>query len=191
VLFAVEANESGHDAPVRTTHNTPSTNRRLSSPLRPGSPIFPGSSGAIRSHWASLNTVTAGSSARALARNFSSVACLAFAAVLSRSRAFHHRRRGAAWRKAPVAPSTMPKPAREGQARGEPCRRTVGRDHGYGTDQSAKCRGAVGRASETRTPLSLGEISGEYLARGYHGLKFNTNGQCVEVPGQTHYHYNS
>jgi phenylpropionate dioxygenase-like ring-hydroxylating dioxygenase large terminal subunit len=35
-------------------------------------------------------------------------------------------------------------------------------------------------------PLSLGEISGEYLACGYHGLKFNTNGQCVEVPGQTH-----
>jgi phenylpropionate dioxygenase-like ring-hydroxylating dioxygenase large terminal subunit len=35
-------------------------------------------------------------------------------------------------------------------------------------------------------PLSLGEISGEYLACGYHGLKFNTSGQCVEVPGQTH-----
>jgi hypothetical protein len=27
------------------------------SPLRPESPIFPGSSGAIRSHWALLNTV--------------------------------------------------------------------------------------------------------------------------------------
>jgi Nucleotidyl transferase len=31
--------------------------RRLSSPLPPGSPMFPGNSGAIRSHWASLNTV--------------------------------------------------------------------------------------------------------------------------------------
>src|SRR5262249_34628072 len=48
---------SRHGAPVRATHNTPSTNRRLSSPRRPGSPIFPGSSGAIRSHWALLNTV--------------------------------------------------------------------------------------------------------------------------------------
>src|SRR5215471_14248413 len=48
---------SRHGAPVRATHNTPSTNRRLSSPLRPGSPIFPGSSGASRSHWALLNTV--------------------------------------------------------------------------------------------------------------------------------------
>jgi nitrite reductase/ring-hydroxylating ferredoxin subunit len=33
-------------------------------------------------------------------------------------------------------------------------------------------------------PLSLGEISGEYLTCGYHGLKFDTNGECVEVPGQ-------
>ena len=34
-------------------------------------------------------------------------------------------------------------------------------------------------------PLSLGEIAGEYLACGYHGLKFDVNGKCVEVPGQT------
>ncbi len=34
-------------------------------------------------------------------------------------------------------------------------------------------------------PLSLGEISGDYLACGYHGLKFDVNGKCVEVPGQT------
>jgi phenylpropionate dioxygenase-like ring-hydroxylating dioxygenase large terminal subunit len=33
-------------------------------------------------------------------------------------------------------------------------------------------------------PLSLGEISGAYLACGYHGLKFDTDGKCVEVPGQ-------
>jgi len=33
-------------------------------------------------------------------------------------------------------------------------------------------------------PLSLGELAGEYLACGYHGLKFDVNGQCVEVPGQ-------
>ena len=34
-------------------------------------------------------------------------------------------------------------------------------------------------------PLSLGEISGDYLACGYHGLKFDANGTCVEVPGRT------
>ena len=34
-------------------------------------------------------------------------------------------------------------------------------------------------------PLSRGERSGDYLACGYHGLKFDINGQCVEVPGQS------
>jgi phenylpropionate dioxygenase-like ring-hydroxylating dioxygenase large terminal subunit len=34
-------------------------------------------------------------------------------------------------------------------------------------------------------PLSKGEVAGEYLACGYHGLKFDMNGRCVEVPGQT------
>jgi hypothetical protein len=46
---------SRHGTPVRTSHSTASTNRRLSVPDRPGSPAFPGSSGSIRSHWASLN----------------------------------------------------------------------------------------------------------------------------------------
>jgi phenylpropionate dioxygenase-like ring-hydroxylating dioxygenase large terminal subunit len=35
-------------------------------------------------------------------------------------------------------------------------------------------------------PLSRGEINGEYLACGYHGLQFDANGQCVLVPGQKH-----
>ena len=30
----------------------------------------------------------------------------------------------------------------------------------------------------------MGELSGEYLACGYHGLKFDVSGRCVEVPGQ-------
>jgi phenylpropionate dioxygenase-like ring-hydroxylating dioxygenase large terminal subunit len=33
-------------------------------------------------------------------------------------------------------------------------------------------------------PLSMGELSGQYLACGYHGLKFDVTGRCVEVPGQ-------
>src|SRR5580700_6828227 len=48
--------------------------------------------------------------------------------------------------------------------------------------------GAVGALEDCcchrAAPLSLGEISGEYLTCGYHGLKFDTNGECVEVPGQ-------
>ena len=34
-------------------------------------------------------------------------------------------------------------------------------------------------------PLSRGELAGEYLACGYHGLKFDVSGRCVEVPGQS------
>jgi phenylpropionate dioxygenase-like ring-hydroxylating dioxygenase large terminal subunit len=49
-------------------------------------------------------------------------------------------------------------------------------------------RGAVGaledRCCHRAAPLSLGEVSGAALACGYHGLKFDVNGQCVEVPGQ-------
>ncbi len=33
-------------------------------------------------------------------------------------------------------------------------------------------------------PLSLGEVAGETLACGYHGLKFDVHGKCVAVPGQ-------
>src|SRR5713101_6201679 len=42
--------------PVRATHNTASTNRRLSSPLRPGSDFFPRQCGSIFAHWASVST---------------------------------------------------------------------------------------------------------------------------------------
>jgi vanillate monooxygenase len=34
-------------------------------------------------------------------------------------------------------------------------------------------------------PLSKGELTGDYLMCGYHGLKFDVHGQCVEVPGQS------
>jgi phenylpropionate dioxygenase-like ring-hydroxylating dioxygenase large terminal subunit len=49
-------------------------------------------------------------------------------------------------------------------------------------------RGQVGALEDCcchrAAPLSRGEISGATLACGYHGLKFDLNGQCVEVPGQ-------
>ncbi len=41
------------------------------------------------------------------------------------------------------------------------------------------------RCCHRAAPLSHGELAGEYLACGYHGLKFDVNGQCVEVPGQS------
>src|SRR3982751_4141522 len=40
--------------PVRTTHKTASTNRRLFLPLRPGSPGLPTQRGCIFAHWASV-----------------------------------------------------------------------------------------------------------------------------------------
>ena len=43
--------------PVRAIHRTASTNSRLSRPLRPGSPGLPDSSGAMRPHCTSLNTI--------------------------------------------------------------------------------------------------------------------------------------
>lgn len=47
---------SRHGLPVRAIHNTASTNRRLSWPLRPGSPGLPRQSGSIFAHWASVRT---------------------------------------------------------------------------------------------------------------------------------------
>src|SRR5947209_2008857 len=53
-------------------------------------------------------------------------------------------------------------------------------------------RGANGNAAalEDRcchraAPLSRGEVAGDYLRCGYHGLTFDAQGQCVAVPGQT------
>ena len=40
------------------------------------------------------------------------------------------------------------------------------------------------RCCHRAAPLSKGEVAGDYLACGYHGLKYDINGQCVEVPGQ-------
>lgn len=58
-------------------------------------------------------------------------------------------------------------------------------------DKVVLFRNASGRAAaladcccHRAAPLSKGEVTGEYLACGYHGLKFDVNGQCVEVPGQ-------
>jgi hypothetical protein len=51
-----EGGRSRQGLPVRTIHSTASTNRRLSLPLRPGSPGLPRQSGSIFAHWASVST---------------------------------------------------------------------------------------------------------------------------------------
>lgn len=40
------------------------------------------------------------------------------------------------------------------------------------------------RCCHRAAPLSLGKLVGEHLQCGYHGLKFDGTGRCVEVPGQ-------
>ena len=49
--------KSRHGAPVRATHSTPSTNRRLSRPVTPRSDSLPGTRSLIRSHCVSDKTV--------------------------------------------------------------------------------------------------------------------------------------
>src|SRR4051812_26896774 len=52
--FPNAGGRSRHGLPVRTTHKTASTNRRLFLPLRPGSPGLPRQRGCIFAHWASV-----------------------------------------------------------------------------------------------------------------------------------------
>jgi vanillate O-demethylase monooxygenase subunit len=40
------------------------------------------------------------------------------------------------------------------------------------------------RCSHKLAPLSLGELKGDIVECGYHGLQFDCNGTCVRVPGQ-------
>jgi phenylpropionate dioxygenase-like ring-hydroxylating dioxygenase large terminal subunit len=41
------------------------------------------------------------------------------------------------------------------------------------------------RCCHRHAPLSLGTLVGDDVRCGYHGLRFDPSGQCVEVPGQT------
>ena len=41
------------------------------------------------------------------------------------------------------------------------------------------------RCCHRHLPLSQGKLIGDVVQCGYHGLQFNRNGACVEVPGQT------
>src|SRR5438105_2599048 len=41
------------------------------------------------------------------------------------------------------------------------------------------------RCCHRQLPLSMGTLEGDELRCGYHGLKFDASGTCVEIPGQT------
>ena len=40
------------------------------------------------------------------------------------------------------------------------------------------------RCCHRHLPLSMGKLEGDELRCGYHGLKFDSSGRCVEIPGQ-------
>jgi phenylpropionate dioxygenase-like ring-hydroxylating dioxygenase large terminal subunit len=40
------------------------------------------------------------------------------------------------------------------------------------------------RCCHRHLPLSMGKVEGDELRCGYHGLKFDAAGRCVEIPGQ-------
>ena len=40
------------------------------------------------------------------------------------------------------------------------------------------------RCCHRHLPLSMGSLESDFLRCGYHGLKFNPSGKCVEIPGQ-------
>jgi phenylpropionate dioxygenase-like ring-hydroxylating dioxygenase large terminal subunit len=40
------------------------------------------------------------------------------------------------------------------------------------------------RCVHRHAPLSMGRIEGDFLRCMYHGLRFSTDGKCVEIPGQ-------
>jgi phenylpropionate dioxygenase-like ring-hydroxylating dioxygenase large terminal subunit len=40
------------------------------------------------------------------------------------------------------------------------------------------------RCCHRQLPLSMGKLEGDELRCGYHGLKFDASGRCVEIPGQ-------
>jgi len=43
------------------------------------------------------------------------------------------------------------------------------------------------RCCHRQAPLSMGHLIGDTVECGYHGLVFDTSGECVRVPGQKKY----
>lgn len=52
-------------------------------------------------------------------------------------------------------------------------------------DGDGKVAALEDRCCHREMPLSLGWLEGETVRCGYHGLRFNAAGKCVEIPGQS------
>ncbi len=50
--------------------------------------------------------------------------------------------------------------------------------------ESGKAVALEDRCCHRNLPLSMGRLEGEAVRCGYHGLKFDAQGRCIEVPGQ-------
>ena len=50
--------------------------------------------------------------------------------------------------------------------------------------ESGKVVALDDRCCHRGAPLSMGRIEGDDLRCMYHGMKFNTNGKCIQIPGQ-------
>ena len=64
-------------------------------------------------------------------------------------------------------------------------RRILGRPVALFRTESGKAAAFDNCCPHRMAPLSLGTVEGETLRCGYHGLKFDCGGSCIEIPGQT------
>src|SRR2546430_527577 len=51
--------------------------------------------------------------------------------------------------------------------------------------QGGQVSAVLDRCIHRHAPLSLGKVVGETIECGYHGARFNADGRCVHIPGQT------
>jgi phenylpropionate dioxygenase-like ring-hydroxylating dioxygenase large terminal subunit len=51
-------------------------------------------------------------------------------------------------------------------------------------DEAGQAYALEDRCCHRNLPLSMGKVEGSDLRCGYHGLKFDAQGNCIEVPGQ-------
>jgi phenylpropionate dioxygenase-like ring-hydroxylating dioxygenase large terminal subunit len=63
-------------------------------------------------------------------------------------------------------------------------RRILGRPVALFRTESGQAAALEDCCPHRMAPLSLGEVAGETLRCGYHGLRFDCTGACVEIPGQ-------
>jgi vanillate O-demethylase monooxygenase subunit len=63
-------------------------------------------------------------------------------------------------------------------------RKICGRDIVLFRTEAGRLAALEDRCAHRHAPLSLGAVRGEAIQCGYHGLRFDTAGVCVHIPGQ-------